>query len=75
MKKIKEKEKKKSQIFCLNQNFIIFCFKFINTMGCIQPTPLIPNEDLIHTREKRLGLQSHNISEIKEALFFKLFFL
>jgi len=36
-------------------------------MGCIQPTPLLPNDDLINSREKRLGLHNHTIPEIKEV--------
>ena len=43
-------------------------------MGCDQPTYKIPNEDIIHNIERRLKLQKHYISDIKEVFLFIFFF-
>lgn len=38
-------------------------------MGCIQPQPFSPNDDIIISRERKLELHKFSIPEIKEVDF------
>lgn len=36
-------------------------------MGCVQPQPHCPSDEIIIARERKLEIQKHSIPEIKEV--------